>query len=136
MKITVERDIHKDEMLIGLSIPLRQFDYDKEIRDRLEYLMLRVATSPAEGSELRREKTLVEALLYVVSALKDKEESNRASNLLGGVLGQSAQMGVLNTQFLQSSLGSYAAGGPVAPNNPPPKPDIYSQMMKVLKDKT
>ena len=136
MKITVERDIHKDEMLIALRLPLSLLNFDNEARDRLDYLMLRVATSPVDSNAGK----LVEALLHVVEKLRQKDELDRAAlqkmytNQMAQ--GHGGQSGLNNSKLLQSTLGAYASGGAVAPNNPPPKPDVYNRIMKSLKDKT
>jgi len=73
MKISVERDVSKDEMLIAVRLPLRMLDIDKTARDRLDYLMLRVAVSTADSCS----RSLMEALLHVITSLDDKAEKDR-----------------------------------------------------------
>jgi hypothetical protein len=135
MKIIVDRDIHKDEMQIAIRLPMALLNFDKEARDRLDYLMLRVATAPVDSSADK----LIEALLHLVTSFKQKAELDKAELqklYANQMMQQSAQSGFLSAKGLQNMLGVYGSGGVVPPSNPPPKPDAFNRMAKFLKDKT
>lgn len=142
MKIIVDRDIHKDEIQIAIRLPMATLNFGKEARDRLDYLMLRVATAPVDSSADK----LIEALLHLVASFKQKAELEKAElqKLYANQMSvqNTNQSGVLSGKGLQNMIGVYGSGGVAASNiqlqppTPPPHPNAFGRMMKLLKDKT
>lgn len=140
MKIIVDRDVHKDEMQIAIRLPMALLNFNKEARDRLDYLMLRVATAPVDSSADK----LIEALLHLVTSFKQKAELEKAelqklyANQM--LMQNTNQSGVLSAKGLQNMI--YGSGGVAASNiqlqppTPPPHQNAFGRMMKLLKDKT